>query len=111
MDTLSTFRDIIEQVLQPFADIRYAYGDIKNEVVLNRVRDRYLVISQGWDGKKRVHSPLLHIDIIGEKVWIQWDGTEEGIAPQLMAAGIPKDKIVLGFYAPEVRPFTDFAVA
>jgi len=28
----------------------------------------------------------------------------------LIAAGIPKDKIVLGFHSPDVRPYTEFAV-
>lgn len=39
------------------------------------------------------------------------DGTEYGIANDLLAAGIPKDKIVLGFKSPESRKYTDFAVA
>jgi hypothetical protein len=40
---------------------------------------------------------LLHIDIIDHKLWIQHDRTEEGVAVDLVAAGIPKEQIVLGF--------------
>jgi hypothetical protein len=54
---------------------------------------------------------LLHIDIIDSKLWIQHDGTEEGIAGELVAAGIPKEHIVLGFKPPEQRKHTEFAVA
>ncbi|MEQ8757304.1 MAG: element excision factor XisI family protein [Coleofasciculus sp. G1-WW12-02] len=50
------------------------------------------------------------MDIIGNKVWIQRDGTEDGIALDLENAGIPKDHIVLGFKPPEVRPMTGYAV-
>jgi hypothetical protein len=49
--------------------------------------------------------------LIDGKCWIQRDGTETGIAHDLEAAGIPKDRIVLGFRPPEVRPLTGYAVA
>ena len=48
---------------------------------------------------------------MGDKVWVQQDGTEEGVALELVAAGIPKEHIVLGFQPPERRAWTDFAVA
>lgn len=51
------------------------------------------------------------IDILDGKVWIQRDGTEYGIARELEKAGIPKHHIVLGFHTPDVRPFTEYAVA
>lgn len=54
---------------------------------------------------------MLHLDIIDGKVWIQHDGTEEGVASELTAAGIPKESIVLGFRHPRVREHTGFAVA
>ena len=50
-----------------------------------------------------------HIDIAGGKIWIQRDGTEHGIANDLITAGITKDQIVLGFQAPEARQYTEFA--
>jgi hypothetical protein len=53
---------------------------------------------------------LLHIDIINHKLWIQHDGTEEGVAVDLVAAGIPKEQIVLAFRTLEQRKHTDFAV-
>ncbi len=46
-----------------------------------------------------------------DKVWIQCDETEEGIATDLMEAGISKEDIVLGFRYPKVRKYTGFAVA
>ena len=52
---------------------------------------------------------LYMFDIIDDKVWIQYDGTEDGIADELIEAGIPQDKIVLGFRPPEIRPYTGFA--
>ena len=37
--------------------------------------------------------------------------TLEGLATELVEAGIPKEDIVLAFHAPEMRPLTEFAVA
>jgi XisI protein len=54
---------------------------------------------------------LIHVEIIDSKVWIQVDGTEDGIAQDLVQAGIPKEDIVLGFHEPSIRPHTGFAVA
>ena len=35
--------------------------------------------------------------------------TEEGIATDLLEAGVPKEDIVLAFQPPDVRRFTEFA--
>ncbi len=68
-------------------------------------------MAKGWHDPRRIHGCLIHIDIINGKVWVQRDGTEHGIATELVAAGIPKDHIVLGFHPPEVRQHTEYAVA
>ena len=62
-------------------------------------------------GKKRVHGCLLHVEIIDGKIWIQRDGTEDGIADKLVEAGIPRNRIVLGFWDAEARKLGDFAAA
>lgn len=111
MDTLVHYRQIIEAVLCEYTRIPYAYGDIHTEAAFDRDNDRYLLINVGWDNGMRVHTCLVHIDMIEDKVWIQRDDTEEGIAHALVKAGIPKEQIVLGFRAPEVRPYTGYAVA
>jgi hypothetical protein len=110
MDTLDTYRQIIETVLAEYTRIPYAYGDIRTEAVFDRVNDRYLLVNVGWDNRRRVHGSLVHIDIIDGKLWIQRDGTEHGIAKELVKAGIPKDRIVLGFRPIEIRQHTQYAV-
>lgn len=73
--------------------------------------NHYEVLNSGWDGEYRVHGVEIHIDIIGDKVWLQHDGTNRVIAEELVEAGIPRDAIVLGFRPPELRQYTGFAVA
>lgn len=65
----------------------------------------------GWDGNHHVHSTLIHVDAIEGKNWIQHDETEEGVAPDLVAAGVPPERIVLGFKSPARRAVTGYAAA
>jgi hypothetical protein len=53
---------------------------------------------------------VIHIDIKGDKVWLQQDNTDAEIAMELVERGIPQEHIVLGFYPEYRRQFTDFAV-
>lgn len=110
MDTLDHYRQIIRRILSEYAHTRYAHGDFHNEAVFDPQNDHYLVVSAGWDGIRRVHGCLIHLDILDGKIWVQRDGTEYGIANELVDAGIPKDRIVLAFHPADVRPHTEFAV-
>lgn len=111
MDTLDTYRRGIAAVLQAYAQIHYAHGEIQTEMVMDRPADHYLLLAVGWDGPRRIHGSIVHIDIIDGKVWIQRDGTEHGIAEELVEAGIPRDRIVLGFRPADLRQYTEYAVA
>jgi XisI protein len=111
MDTIAQYRDIIQVVLLPYTNIPYAYGDLQCKPVFDREHDSYALLTLGWDGPRRVHGCLVHIEIIDGKVWVQRDDTESGVTYALVEAGIPKKQIVLGFQEPDVRQFTDYAVA
>lgn len=111
MDRLDSYRQIIRTVLKPYVEIAYANVKVKNHQIFDRETDRYIILSEGWDRQQHLHSCLLHIEIINSKVWIQLDNTEDGIAEELIQAGIPTTDIVLGFHEPEIRPYTGFAVA
>ena len=111
MDPLSTYRQAVEQVLAAYTKIPYAHGDLRCEALFDREHDRYALITLGWSAGKRVHFLLVHIDIVGGKVWIEKDNTEDGVASELVQAGIPKSQIVLAFHSPAVRKHTEYAVA
>ncbi len=63
---------------------------------------------QGWRGNKRDFGCILHLEIKRGKIWIQHDGTEEGIANRLVEMGVPKQDIILAFHEPLVRSSTEF---
>ena len=111
METLEHYRRVIKEIIRSYAQYRPARGDVQIEVVFDDAQDHYELIYAGWNDIYRIHGSVLHVDIRNGKVWIQHDGTEDGIADQLVATGIPRDHIVLAFKPPEIRPHTGFASA
>jgi hypothetical protein len=109
MDTGMDIRAIIKRILREYAEIKPAYGQVETETIFDDESGHYEVIRLGWDGQRRVHGCLLHVDVREEKVWIQSDGTETGIANELVEAGIPREQIVLAFRHPDLRKHTGFA--
>lgn len=110
MDKVENYRQIIQKILTEYAKIPYSYGEISSKTIFDSENDSYILLTVGWNDIRRVHGILVHLEIIGEKIWIQRDGTENGIAHDLEKAGVPKNDIVLGFHPPDVRPFTEYAV-
>lgn len=109
MDSLDNYRQIVQTILTEYAQLPYAYGQLERQLIIDENKNHYLLLTLGWEKKKRVHGCLIHIDIIDDKIWIQRDGTEDGIANDLVNAGIPKNRIVLAFYPDEIRQFTEYA--
>ncbi|MDY7013283.1 MAG: XisI protein [Cyanobacteriota bacterium] len=110
MDTLERDRQTIIKILQDYARLKYRYGEVERIAIFDRETDNYLLVIQGWEDKKRVHGCLIHLQILDGKIWIQRDGIEHGIANDLVAVGIPKERIVLAFHREDIRPHTEFAV-
>lgn len=110
MDNVEQYREIIQSILQQYADIPCSYGQITTELIVSQDFNHFLLIDEGWRDGLRVHGCLVHIQIRDGKIWIQRDGIEEGVTDELVASGIPKDKIVLAFHPPEVRQYTGYAI-
>ena len=110
MDRVDRYREIVRRVIEDYAGGKPSNGQIESEAIMDRDRDHYEVVNVGWDGQRRVHGSVVHIDIIAGKVWIQHDGTDRPVADELLAAGITPDDIVLAFHPPRLRHLTGFAV-
>ncbi len=111
MDKLEQYRQCIQNLLSNYAAIPIANGEIESQTVFDIQQDRYQVMNVGWDGNRRVHGCALHLDIKDGKIWVQQNTTELRIAHELVAMGIPKEDIILGFQAPYMREYTGFGVA
>jgi XisI protein len=110
MDSRERDRELVQRILTDYAQIPYAHGAITCETVFDDAADRYLLMLVGWDGLRRVHGCLIHVDFVGEEIWVQRDGTERGVARDLTEAGVPRDRIVLAFRPAEVGERTTAVV-
>ena len=104
------YQAVIEQLLTQYIEFLGNSENTQLEQIIDPENQRYLLVEVGWENGYRIYGTLIHIDIIDNKMWIQQDGTEEGIADELVALGIPKHQIVLGFKSIDRRRLTEFAV-
>jgi hypothetical protein len=110
MDTRLNYSHLIKQILHDYAEY-YTQGGVNVKTLFDESQHSYMLLDIGWYDDKYIHNAPIHLEIIGDKIWIQNDDTQEGVATDLLEAGIPKEHIVLGFKPPEVRPYTEFAAA
>ncbi|MDM9383698.1 XisI protein [Chlorogloeopsis sp. ULAP01] len=105
---IEQYRQIIQQLILKRAKRGLSQEGMETQVILDTERDQYLLLHTGWRRNRRTHGCSLHLDIKDGKIWIQHDGTEAGIATQLLELGVSKEDIVLAFHSPHMRQFTEF---
>lgn len=103
-------RELIKSIVEKHCLCDSDDREVETQIAFDVDRDRYLMFHVGWRGERRVFGCVIHIEIREGKIWIQRDGTEVGIANELIAAGVPKSDIVLGYRSPYMRKFTELAV-
>ena len=113
MDQLALYRQIIQKILIEYRDwaARANQDGVQECVSFDEERDHYFWFSVGWNGKQRDFGITVYLRIENNKIWIEEDWTKQGIADDLLDAGVPADDIVLGFQHPSKRPLTEFATA
>jgi len=104
------YRQLIKKVLEKYISYQGKDDSIEKQLIFDTERDRYLIVYVGWEDEKQIYGCPIHIDIKEEKIWIERDFTEAGVANDLVELGVPKTDIVLAFRSPFVRQFTGFAV-
>ena len=97
MTSSLNFPPLIKQILLEHTRFKPAYGDIDTTVSFDDEHANYVLLQSGWDGDSYLHGAIVHISIIDGKIWIHYDGTEEGVTTELIELGVPKSQIVLGF--------------
>ncbi|QLE55285.1 XisI protein [Nostoc sp. TCL26-01] len=110
MDKIELYRQLIKQILSEHQQEQSHTDTVQSQLILDHENDHYQLAYVGWQGDKRVFGPIIHLDIKNGKIWIQYNGTEESIAEQLVELGVPPSDIVIGFHSPFKRQFTAYAV-
>lgn len=114
MDKIKKYQDIILDFLHYY--IAETGGDrpdaqIKRRVIADREHNSFQLLSTGWNGNHFVFGPIFHFDIIDGKIWMQCNNTEWETVDYLMAHGVDRQDIVLGFIPPQARILSGFAAA
>lgn len=112
MDTLNktALKQAIIKVLQDYLEFLDNDPESQIQLIIDEPQGHYLLVETGWHQNRRIYGTLIHIDLVNEKIWIQQDGTEEGIANELVNLGVSPQQIVLAYKTLERRKITDFAV-
>jgi hypothetical protein len=110
MVKLEEYREQVKQILIKYSQYKPSYGEVEIEEIFDIERDRYQIVSVGWNNQKRIYGCMMHLDIKDDKIWIQQNTTEVDLASELIDMGVPKHDIVIGFHTPKMRQLTDFGV-
>lgn len=113
MDKIERYQQLTKQYLTDFARLMESQPVPNLETVLSfdDEHHHYMLLKVGWTDNRRTRHIILYVALKNDKIWIEEDWTEEGIATYFIEQGVPHEDIVLGFQPPEMRPHTKFAVA
>lgn len=111
MDRLEPYRQAVVALLRDMAEAMSPDDQAAPVVITDREHDHYQLLVLGWAQGERIFDPAVHISLRNGKVWIEQNTTPERVGELLIAAGVPRDQIVLAFQPAELRHLTDFAVA
>jgi len=113
MDKLIEYPKLIKRILTEYVELsnRHSNPDIETFLIVDEAKVHYIWMNLGWQNGERVTGVTVYVRIRDGKFWIEEDWTEDGIATDLVSAGVPREDIVLAFHEPKMRQYTDFAVA
>jgi hypothetical protein len=113
MDKLTEYPQLIKRILNDHVELcnRTPDVDIETFLVIDELNGHYIWMNLGWSKGERITGMTVYVRIRNGKFWIEEDWTEDGIATELVHAGVPKEDIILAFHEPKMRQYTDFAVA
>lgn len=105
MDRTSEYQQIIEHILHEHLEETPKQEDIETVAVIDQMRQHFMLVHMGWRLPRRIYGVIFHVWLKDGKFHIEQDGTEYGVARQLLDAGVPADAVVLDFQPPNVRHY------
>jgi hypothetical protein len=114
MDRITKFRQTIKSVIEDYIaenTKQTSLNEVQYQPIIDDENQRFQLLTVGWHNRQRIHSLIFHVDIINDKIWIQNDNLEYSVAERLVEKGISKKDIVLAYFSPSHRVFTEYATA
>lgn len=112
MEKIEHYRWLLQEVLPEYGEyLNNSDDNLEVQIIIDPVRDHYQLMLVGFRETKRLFGCLFQADIKNGKIWIQHDSTDLGIGEEFLKRGVSKEDIVLGYYTPAMRKYSEFAVA
>ncbi len=113
MDKLEYYRDLIRKFLTEYYKLgsNSTNSKLEDVLVFDEQHDNYLLMVIGWHGEERIKVNTIHVRLRDGKIWIEEDWTEDGVVTDFLQAGVSREDIVLAFHPPNLRQYTEFAIA
>ena len=113
MDQLNADRQLIKCILSSYVELeqRKPTPGVESLLIADDEHGHYQLFSLGWSGRQRVRNLRVYVRLLNGEFQIEHDLTERGIATDLLAAGVPNERIILAFHAPELRQRAELAAA
>ena len=116
MDKIKHYASLLREILNEYKelDAKATNSDVELKddsiFVFDEVDGVFAWFGFGWNNQRRTKAMRVFARLKDEKIHIEEDWTEEGIATLLMKKGVPAKDIVLEFHPPEMRQYTEFAL-
>ena len=113
MDRMNEYQNLIKKILSEYVELdrRQPTDGVDYLFVADDERGHYFWLNLGWKNGKRINAETVYVRLLDGKIWIETDWTENGIAEDLIAAGVPEDDIVLAFQPPRIRHLVELEKA
>jgi len=102
---MNEYQNLIKKILSEYVELdkRQPTNGVEYVFVADDERGHYFWLNLGWKNGKRINAETVYVRLLNGKFQIETDWTENGIAEDLIAAGVPEDDIVLAFQSPSIR--------
>ncbi|MBC7796558.1 MAG: XisI protein [Pyrinomonadaceae bacterium] len=113
MDKIKSHADLLKEILGEYKNVVNKARNLKTQSVFvtDETSGIYAWFRFGWSEKGRISTTTFFARLRDDKIYIEEDWTENGIANDLIERGVSPKDIVLAFHPPEMRQYTDFATA
>lgn len=97
--SLDFYQQCVKKLLSQYESLKDE--DSKIELIFDDERMHYMALWVGWHEYKRIHQCAVHIDIVGDRIFIECNDTEDPLVAELVEMGVSQDNISLNFIHPK----------
>lgn len=111
MDKIAQYQELLINYLEAYAATPYANApEIEKTVIADRTGSQFQLVSMGGDKGSFSFDVLFHFTIRAGKIWIMQNWTEEEVADELAAKGVPAQDLVIGFLPESARAHSGYSI-